>query len=299
MRAAAALRHFLERILGADRIDFLRLGIFFDRLYAIADLGRQSVLDMGRGDRIGFVRLRCGRFGSAGLAMAFLAVTIFFSVLRVPATALDALGGHILIIMVSGVFLFLAQQRLAVGNRYLIVVWMDFRKSQETVTVAAVIDERRLERRLNARHLGEIDVAFQLFACGAFEIEFFDASAANHHHTGFFRMGGVDEHFAAHMSLSFASAEGWTASVSVPGRRRCEGPGAGSRVRGMIGAKRNRARPGAAALGGQSGKIVSVRRFMPVVIHMSRPCRNGSTHLPRHLGATPKGQWVRPIAGPY
>ena len=57
-------------------------------------------------------------------------------------------------------FLFLAQQRLPVGDRDLVVVGMDFREGEEAVAVAAVIDEGRLQRRLDARHLGEIDVAF-------------------------------------------------------------------------------------------------------------------------------------------
>ena len=42
------------------------------------------------------------------------------------------------------------------------------------MAIAAEIDERRLERRLHARHLGEIDIALELLAFGGFEIEFFD-----------------------------------------------------------------------------------------------------------------------------
>ena len=55
--------------------------------------------------------------------------------------------------------LFLGQQRLAVGHRDLVVVGVDFRKRQEAVAVAAVIDESRLKRGLHTGDLGEIDVA--------------------------------------------------------------------------------------------------------------------------------------------
>ena len=75
---------------------------------------------------------------------------------------------------------------------------MDFRERQEAVAVAAVIDEGRLQRRLDARDLGEIDVAAKLLAVGGLEVEFLDAVAAQHDHPGLLRMGRVDEHFVGH-----------------------------------------------------------------------------------------------------
>ena len=58
-------------------------------------------------------------------------------------------------------FLFLrANEGLPVGYRDLVVVGMDFREGQKAMAVAAVIDERRLQRRFDPRHFGEIDVAF-------------------------------------------------------------------------------------------------------------------------------------------
>ena len=75
---------------------------------------------------------------------------------------------------------------------------MDFAEGQEAVAVAAVVDERRLQRRLDARYLGEIDVAAKLFAVSGLEVEFFDAIAAQHHHPGLLRMGRVDKHFVGH-----------------------------------------------------------------------------------------------------
>ena len=76
------------------------------------------------------------------------------------------------------VTLFLRDQCLPVSDRNLVVVGMDFRERQKPVTVAAVIDEGRLQGRFNPRDLGEVDVTAKLLAVGAFEIEFFDAVAA-------------------------------------------------------------------------------------------------------------------------
>ena len=94
--------------------------------------------------------------------------------------------------------LFLFDQRLAVGNWDLIVIWMDFAKGQEAVTVATVVDEGRLQRGLYACDLGEIDISAQLSAMRQLEIKFLDPISAQHHHTGFLRVGRVDEHFVGH-----------------------------------------------------------------------------------------------------
>jgi hypothetical protein len=89
-------------------------------------------------------------------------------------------------------------QRLPVGDRNLIIVRMDFAEGQKTVTVAAVLDEGRLQRWLYARDLGEIDIAAQLFALGGLEIKLFDAIAADHDNPGLFRVGSIDQHFVGH-----------------------------------------------------------------------------------------------------
>ena len=75
---------------------------------------------------------------------------------------------------------------------------MDFGEGQKAVAIAAVIDEGGLQRRLDPRDLGEIDVAAKLFAVGGFEVEFLDAIAAQNDHPGFLRVGRVDEHFVGH-----------------------------------------------------------------------------------------------------
>ena len=75
---------------------------------------------------------------------------------------------------------------------------MDFAEGQEAVAVAAIFDEGGLQRRLDARDLGEIDVAAQLLALGGLEIKLFDAIAADHDDPGLFRVGGIDQHFVGH-----------------------------------------------------------------------------------------------------
>ena len=94
--------------------------------------------------------------------------------------------------------LFLGDQRLPVGDRDLVVVGMDFAERQEAVAIAAVIDEGRLQRRLYAGDLGEIDVAAKLFSVRRLEVEFFDAVAAQNHHPGLLRMGRIDKHLVGH-----------------------------------------------------------------------------------------------------
>ena len=76
-----------------------------------------------------------------------------------------------------GALLFV-DQRLAIGDRNLIIVGVDFAKGEEAVAIAAVIDESSLQRRLDARHLRQIDVAPELLTISGFEVEFFDAIAA-------------------------------------------------------------------------------------------------------------------------
>jgi hypothetical protein len=91
----------------------------------------------------------------------------------------------------------LGQQRLPVGDRDLVVVGVDFAEGQEAVTVAAVVDEGRLQRRLYPCHLGEIDIAAQQLACGRFVVEFLYPAVAQHHHPSFLRVRGIDEHLVA------------------------------------------------------------------------------------------------------
>ena len=75
---------------------------------------------------------------------------------------------------------------------------MDFAEGEKAVAIAAVVDEGGLQRRLDARHLGQIDVAAKLFTVGRLEVEFLDPVAAQNDHPGLFRMGRIDEHFVGH-----------------------------------------------------------------------------------------------------
>ena len=50
-------------------------------------------------------------------------------------------------------------QRLPVGDRDLVVIRMDFAERQEAVAIAAIVDESGLQRRLDARHFRQIDIA--------------------------------------------------------------------------------------------------------------------------------------------
>lgn len=96
-----------------------------------------------------------------------------------------------------GAFL-LVDQRLPIGDRDLVIVWMDFGKGEKSVAVPAVIDERGLQRRLDPRHLGKIYVSAKLPAVSRLEVEFLDTIAAQHDHPGLFGVRRVDEHFVGH-----------------------------------------------------------------------------------------------------
>ena len=104
-------------------------------------------------------------------------------------------------------------QGLTVGDRNLVVVGMDFAEGEEPVAVAAIFDEGRLQRRLYAGDLGEVDIAAQLLALGGLEIKFFDAIAADHDDPGLFRVGSIDQHFVGHFG-----AHGGGARVSRQAR---------------------------------------------------------------------------------
>ena len=109
-------------------------------------------------------------------------------------------------------------QRLTVGDRNLIIVGMDFAEGEEAMAVAAIFDEGRLQRRLYARDLGEVDVAAQLFALGGFEIKFLDAIAADHNDPGLFRVGSIDQHFVGHFATHDGGGRVWPwAHVAPPG----------------------------------------------------------------------------------
>ncbi len=68
------------------------------------------------------------------------------------------------------------------------------------MAVAAIIDERRLQRRLDPRHLGEIDIPLELLVLGGFEIKFLDPVSLDDRHPGLLRVARVDQHAHCHQN---------------------------------------------------------------------------------------------------
>jgi hypothetical protein len=95
---------------------------------------------------------------------------------------------------------------------------VNFAEGQKAVTVSTIIDEGRLQRRLDARYLGEIDISLELLASSGFEIELVDPVSTNHDHPGFLGVGGIDKHFASHLGVSLARFGGGKPSILLPGR---------------------------------------------------------------------------------
>ena len=93
-------------------------------------------------------------------------------------------------------------QALPVGDRDLVVVGMDLAERQETVAIAAVFDERGLETGFYPDDLGEVDVAFELSLARRLDVEIFQPVTVQHHHAGFFRVRGIDQHAFGHSVLN-------------------------------------------------------------------------------------------------
>ena len=183
--------------------------------------------------RVGLVRRGAVRFSLMGLggegginrgvlddlALDTLAMAAAAGV-AVARTATVTVGGAVFAFFLGfavGAFVGL-DQGLTVGDRDLVVIGMDFAEGQEAVAVAAIFDEGRLQRRLDARDLGEVDIAAQLFALGGLEIKFFDAIAADHNDPGLFRVGGIDQHLVGHFGALDGGGRGARrAQIARPG----------------------------------------------------------------------------------
>ena len=99
-----------------------------------------------------------------------------------------------MVVMLGGVFGFLAQQCFAVFARNLVIIGVNFRKRQEAVAVAAIFDKGCLQRGFDPGYLGKIDVALELLAIGSFKVELLNPLSIYHGNPGFFRVAGVDQH---------------------------------------------------------------------------------------------------------
>ena len=99
------------------------------------------------------------------------------------------------IFFLSRIGFLLSDQRHTVCDGDLVIVRVNFGKSQKSVAVAAIFDESRLQRRFNPRYFCEIDITFKRSATCTFEIKFFEFISSRQNNADFFRLRGVDEHF--------------------------------------------------------------------------------------------------------
>ena len=97
-----------------------------------------------------------------------------------------------------GLLALLLDERFAVGNGNLVVVRMDLTEGQKAVAIATIVDERRLQRRLDPGDFRKIDIAFQPVLGGRLEIKFVKLGAIHHNHPGLFPVGSVYEHAFGH-----------------------------------------------------------------------------------------------------
>ena len=151
---------------------------------------------------------------AAFVAFAFAGfgfVSAFLIVMMGRFHDLDAIvpGGVLILVIIGaqrGLFLgmcaFLAQQRLAIFARNLVIVGMDFAESEEAVAIATIIDEGRLERRLYAGDLGEVDIALELLVLSGFEVKFLDPVSLDDRDPGFFPVARIDQHTHCHLCVS-------------------------------------------------------------------------------------------------
>ena len=80
--------------------------------------------------------------------------------------------------------------------------------AQEALAIAAILHKGGLQRRLNARHLGEIDVSLERPLGRGLEIKFLDFGSVENDHPCLFRVAGVDKHAFGHGNLRRARGFG-------------------------------------------------------------------------------------------
>jgi len=66
------------------------------------------------------------------------------------------------------------------------------------MAVAAVFDERRLQRRFDANDLREEDVSLERLSTGHLIVEILKFGPVDHHHPRFLAVAGIDEHAPRH-----------------------------------------------------------------------------------------------------
>ena len=210
----ARLRFFvgMRRLVGGlvDGRGLERIGVPalpLDRgVHDIATRGGEARLDRGVIGMVVRVRaddlhprhmLGAGHGVTAGRAFgAFVAAPA-----TVAAVARPALGGALLGLGLLGGGAVLLDQRAAVGRGDLVVIRVDLGEGQEAVTVPAVIHEGRLQRGLDPRDLGQVNVSGELPLVQCLEIKVFDLGSVRHDDPSFLGMRGVDQHFLCHESF--------------------------------------------------------------------------------------------------
>jgi hypothetical protein len=78
----------------------------------------------------------------------------------------------------------------------------DFVERQERVALGADVDERRLERGMDAVDDAFVDVAFEVFAAEGLDLKRFEDPVVDDAHSALFRVGDVDEHQFRHSNSS-------------------------------------------------------------------------------------------------
>ena len=66
------------------------------------------------------------------------------------------------------------------------------------MAVSTIIYKSRLQRRFDAGYFCEVNIASQLAFVFRFKVKFLNFVSIHHHNAGFFRVGGVDQHFLRH-----------------------------------------------------------------------------------------------------
>ncbi len=177
-----------------DLGDFFRL--FDEAVVVLVCLDRRNGLPAltraaPAASRAAFLVVARTAFLVAASAMALAAIAIAVSVGAVAPARAPAI---VLVIVFGSLAGFFLEQGQAVGDRYLVIIGVDFAEREKAVAIAAIIDEGSLKRGFYPRHLGQIDVPANLFLRLGLEIKFLDTVSANDGDPGFLRMRRVYEH---------------------------------------------------------------------------------------------------------
>ena len=116
----------------------------------------------------------------------------------VMIVAVGVIFGRAQPLFLGGMLGLFAQQGVAIGLGDLVIIGVDFAKGEEAVAIAAIVDERRLERRFDPSYLGEIDVTLELFVLFGLEIKFLDPGSLDDGDPSFLGMARVDQHAHGH-----------------------------------------------------------------------------------------------------